>query len=140
MSESKTPTPASEPVTDGRLRADLEQSRWCAKQLKEQRDAYKDEVERLRVEQAAVVTALGRALGTSPATLGQAAGQAVKAIAERDTAREKAAADLEAHSKALMNNGIAKVMGDDVEGFSTVRFASTVSYAAKYLRGEADAS
>ena len=42
------------------------------------------EIERLRVEQAAVVAALRDALGASPATLGQAAAQAVKAIAERD--------------------------------------------------------
>ncbi|MGI5414293.1 hypothetical protein [Actinomadura luteofluorescens] len=41
----------------------------------------------LRTEQAAVFAALRDALGTSPATVGQAAVQAVKAIEERDTAR-----------------------------------------------------
>lgn len=89
MSESKTPTP--EPVTGAQLRADLEQSRWCATQLEEQRDAYKAEAERLRVEQATVFAALRDALGASPTTLGQATAQAVKAIAERDAAREQLA-------------------------------------------------
>lgn len=58
-------------------------------------DKLKDEVERLRTEQAAVFAALRDALGTSPATLGQAATQAITALqqtkAERDAAREQAA-------------------------------------------------
>ena len=41
----------------------------------------------LRTEQAVVFAALRDALGTSPATVGQAAVHAVKAIEERDTAR-----------------------------------------------------
>ena len=53
------------------------------------------EVERLRTEQAAVFAALRDALGTSPATLGQAAVHAVKAIEERDTEIKRLISELD---------------------------------------------
>lgn len=60
--------------------------------------------------------------------------------AELAKAREQAAADLDAHSKDLMDAAVKQVLKSDDDGFSGVRHAATVAYAAKYLRGEAATS
>lgn len=62
------------------------------------------------------------------------------ARAELAEAREKAAADLDAHSKDLMDAAVKQVMKDNDDGFSAVLRASTVAYAAKFLRREAATS
>ena len=66
------------------LKGQVECQRGLDEQLLAGLERDEAQVERLRVEQAAVFAALRDALGTSPASFGQAAAQAVKAIAERD--------------------------------------------------------
>lgn len=54
----------------------------------------------------------------------------------RANERAKAADDLEAHAKKLMEAGTTKIMNDEPGGFNGALRAATVNYAARYLRGE----
>lgn len=55
---------------------------------------------------------------------------------QMESAREQAAADLEAHAKELTDAAIQQVLADDPAGFNASLRAATVAYSAKYLRGE----